>query len=396
MDLLAGLQAASNFGTGFVGGQQMNQQNTYTQQMQKLALQNQETTNQNNQQILNDNKTNAEAMASQFSPSIMSPTGGKIGTKGITPPQAPPQPQANPSDMAAKFQQVANLDFAKGDVNGGNAALKQSETLQMLATRQQSAAASSQLVALKTRAVAHSLVAQVMGNPAITTPEQFEAAKEQVLNDPRVPPNEKANIAKMQFSPQLVRNIRMAGMTSAQQAQQQARKVQEQQIAQHDADMENLQQQRINAMQAATKARAESAAKKAKEGGTVKVPSPNDITVAQGILTSQGLPADAAGTIAYDAMQIMASNRAISYEQAINMAIADAKKTGQFTTTAPTPPQGIERLNPWAKDTPGKTTFQGKGDTAQDPIPLKGLSKQDLIRGKYYVGTDGQVEQYNG
>lgn len=92
-----------------------------------------------------------------------------------------------------------------------------------------------------------------------------------------------------------------------------------------------------------------------------------------------------AKNVAAEAKAILRDNPALTWNQALQRALTESVKAGDWQTVAA---GGLFR----SRD---KTTFQGAGKSADTPLPLP-ANKQQMVPGKFYQNSKGQVGQWTG
>lgn len=442
MNILGGLQALGNFGEGYL---QSGRQNVMDQ-MNNLALQNAQLAFENNKRNLQQQQDLSDWAMQHFNagtapsaPAAMAgmanPAPGGVGPMPGVSGNMPTGQSRNPADF---MDQLAMHAASIGDLPQANQLWTNAVNYRTAEGMQQRTQSAVQLANLKRQQQSHAYVASVLGDPSINnSPDpqaEFQRRKFMILSDPMVTPQEAQNISRMQYSPGLVDQIRSAGMTSSQQAQDQIRQMQLQERTQHDQATE--QQARVQASLRAAQIAAEEkhwqtqhkvgAAQSAPTQSQLKEAAPIVASVIFGdqadnalrtnpafrgvdtYTSSQGRTTTDYNTlplmnIVSRARQLMSANRALSYAQAVHMAAMESKNNGDWQTTTTSTPTAFGSMEKLIGVTPGPehvTTSQetkyvaGKPGTKDNPLPLP-TSRKDLKKGMYYV-KDGQVEQYNG
>ena len=374
MNLLSGLEAAANFGQGYLGGQQQAKTNQYTDTLRQLSLEN--ATQQNQQNALG---LQHQAALAQASKALATGNQGNLDPLNYT-------------------LQLAKAAAADGDVVGAEQYYTQAANLQTAQIAQQQKVAATQEGDLKRQAQSYSYVASVLGDPSIQTPQEFHARQLQVLSSPLVTPDEKQNIAKMQFSPQLIQRVRAMGMTAAQQAQA---KLGQQKLAlqQQQNDVSNqLKAREVAASELRARATAEHLATVGKTGGSPAIPSKNDVMIAQPLVQQAyaenggdagSVPSTMMNDVAAQALQLVKANRGINYTQAVRQVLSRMQQSGQLA-------QGTQARTFLGFNTgTEKTAKYASGQTTQDPIPFTGQPQSSLLQGHYYNTNKGVLE-WNG
>lgn len=87
---------------------------------------------------------------------------------------------------------------------------------------------------------------------------------------------------------------------------------------------------------------------------------------------------------------IIADGKGLTFPEAIEQAVGEAELAGDFAILEPAE-DGFFGFG----SKPAKIGYKPKGKNAESAIPIRpGMSKADLIPGRYYKGADGTVEQY--
>lgn len=392
------LSAFANFGTGYLQGQQTQQQNQLMGQMNKLALGEQQLKYEQDQLSAQRQKDMSDDAIKAFSP-----------TSGITipgqpnpiPPAAMPgaaTPQPSPvegMDTAQKMDYLANNAAARGDLIGANELWTNAVNVrssQALAQQKQDAIKTAEL---NRQIKSHSFVAQLLGSA--TDAEDFQQKKFQAIGSGLMTPQEAQNIANMQYSPETVERIRQSGMSSSQQAQAQLRQMEFEEKQRNEA----MNQERKDRDQARKDLHEQQweqhQTKQAKAGAVAKAPSKADLTAADAATKLAFGDAEvdedsdefklARSNIASRAQQLVAGNKAITYQQAVSMAAQEAKDSGEIGSKE-------QKTGLFGMQTKKVGTFAEKGNVEANPLPLPKHVK-DLIPGKWYSGANGKVEQWN-
>ncbi len=400
MNLDAGLMALANFGTGY----QQGQRNAVSYQMNKISLANALQQQQENQRNMDLQRLESDHMIKSFLPKIAGPAQPGQPSNGSTQPQNNQMPGQNTGPKFGTpewFMQQGQYAASIGDMphamematNGINATLAQYTQAQK--------ASAIQSAELKRQTESYQNVANILGDPNINNApnpaQEFHRRLLAVLSDPNVSPEEKRNLQGLQYSPQVVGNIAQMGMTASQKASQQLRQLQLQQQQQHDQAMENISRQKVLAATAHWAAQEHDKATAAKIGKGGQAITSNEhmmaVPVVQQVMGPSFKEGDpdtelAINTIASRAKQMVntpGSN--LSYSQALQIAAQAAKQKGEFK------PATVPAQHFWQHDQKGME-FSNTEGTQDNPIPLEGITKGDLVPGKWYI-KDGKVEQYN-
>ncbi len=407
MDLMAGLRAGANFGTGFENAQAQAQNNQYTQQMQALALQNAKQTTEQNAQNASYAQQESDyaktlSQMSSFNPVVRDPQSRQpIG-------QAPQQPaQPSPDQQAKQQQQFYSQMAAKatqlGDISRAAQFSTMAMNIQTEQVKQQQLQATAQESELKRQAMSHSAIAQVFSG--VQDEQSFEQKQQEVLSNPALmmTPQEKQHFAALKYSPQLVQQITMGGMTSAQQAASKLSMLRfnSQQRYQQARLEQEAQKTHLEALR--TAADISSKVTKEKVGAVEKAPSKEQLSMVDPSLqtimfgkpltgevpdpnsTTGGSMLDprlmtstyiqARQNITARAQQMVQNNRGLSFPQAVDMAVQEAKVNGQLVPEKPLPDH---------TQMPGY--YAHSGNTKETAIPFHaGIPKEDLIPDKVYT-----------
>jgi hypothetical protein len=406
-DAAQALSAIAYGGNGYYQGFNSAQDNNYRHAMQQMQAQDASYDLQAKRRQQQYAQQLSDSAMHYFQPQVPPIPGSQ--PQGDANGQPPQGNQANPADMATKFDSMANDALARGDVVGGGQALSMATNLRSEQLAQQQKQSAIQSSTLKSDIQDLQYVAQVF-NGTQNDPAAFEAAKMQVLSNPDISLRERQNIAQLQYSPGMVDQIVQHGMTVAQSKQDQLRQLEQQQRAAHERFIEQNDTAKLNLEKARFAAQQQKAATGGKVGA-VKVPTANDLNNAtQATKDVMGPNVDtdsedfknAQQSIAARGLQLMSQNRGMNADQAFAQAAQEAKASGELSTVSiPQKYQGIlGKLPSWMGNTPAstKTTFKEKGDTKQSAIPLsKGLEPVDgkfyTHNGKIYQGQGGKLIQ---
>jgi hypothetical protein len=420
MNLMGGLEALANFGTGYNTGQQQSIDRGYQNQMNAVAVDTAQTQNEQMHSAL-DKQSQLNDMAMKlFSPATSDPLnpGKPAGPGGA--PQGPGGPgasadQSMPNGPSAagqatdisspvdKLNALATKAAGIGDLASANQLWTNASNMATNQFKQQQEQAATQVAQVKATIASHGFVAQTMG--AATNAAEWQQAKMAVLSSPIVPQNEKENLARMPYSPQGADMIRRTGMTSAQQGTEQLKQLEFQEKQRQDAYKDMLDTSRKDSQNAYDQARIEHLKNQNKVGAAGKGPSRDEVAAASSFVKDQMGPnvdtsspnfQQAVQSIAARAKQIANTNRAITYPQAVQQATDEAQKNHEFTQ-AITPQATILSMKiPGTGGEVDKTrkTFSPQGTTKDSAMDLP-ASRADLIPGKWYKSADGRVEQYN-
>lgn len=397
MDLSSAISAGANAGTGYLAGQQQAKDNAFRNQLNSLAIQNQTLQNQQQEIGIKQQQAMSDAAMAAFSPTAPSvsptPPATLPGGAPTDISQLGQQPQQQ-EDFGDKLDGLAQKAFSVGDLVHGNQLMTNAANYRESKYKQQQTQAATDLAEARRQQISHSLVAQTLG--AAQDEAEWDQAKMEVLTSPWTTPEEKKNLANLAYSPEVVDRINRAGMNSSQQAQAKMKQL-ELEEKQRNNDLNQSRrdrdESRKDAHEAAWQAH-QDAVKKV--GAESKAPSKQGLHAAGVALKGVAPEMDedsndfmrAQQSIASRAQQIVAGNKAINFDQAVNMAASEAQKSGEINT-AKTPDT---RVSIFGHGIPGtgkapedKVTFKAKGNTAQEAIPLaKDMKESDLINGRFY------------
>lgn len=417
MNLLGGLEAAANFGTGYNTGQQQATDRNYQNQMNAVSVDNATTQNQQMHDALDKQAQLNDYAMKLFSPAVSDPLnpgkppgpggalqgpGGPGATADPTQPNGPSVAgqATDTSTPVDKLNALATKAAGIGDLATANQLWTNATNMATDKFKQQQEQAATQSAQIKSQIAAHGFVAQTLG--ASTSPAEFQQNKMAVLASTLVPANEKANIANMQYSPQLVDMIRRTGMNSVQQGTEQLKQLEFQEKQRQDSLTNDLKESRIASQNAYDDARIAHVTTQAKVGAASKGPTTQELGLAQSLVKEQlgdnvdtKSPAfvQASASIAARAKQIVQTNRALTYPQAVQQATEEANKAGDFTQAEDTRSTilGMKIPGTGAVKPAG---YSGQGQTQASAMPLPN-DKSKLVPGRWYKAPDGRTEQYN-
>ena len=391
MDIMGGLMAGANYGTGYFQGRQQATNEGFQNALNGLIVQ--KAQNQANQERMLQDK-----MMQLFQPTVTNPLNGQPLSGAPAGNQAPPAP--DPQELASKLMQGAKYALSIGDIEQGNQLATNAINLTSAVGRQQQMAAATQEAELQRKIKSHALVAQTLG--AAQNEQQFDNAKLAILSDPSTSPEEAQNIARLQYSPDTVRQIRLSGMNSAQQAQSQLAQLRQTEQERHNQQLEQADAIRNQIAQRRLQAQEQHWKDMGKVGAVGKAPSKTEIATATPVVVSALYPdgnydpqdmglRQTINDVASRAKQIVSNNRAVTYPEAVQMALGQMQKSGAIQVK-PAETWHLTQPSTWGTSTtPAKV--ETLGNSQENPIPLKGKSKADLIPGKWYE-LNGKVEQY--
>lgn len=404
--LASALMAGANFGTGYLQGQQQDQQNQYARKMQALAIDDAALNFKQKQLSVQQQQNLSDRAMELFNPMV--PGGGlnappvmqgqQPPTGGPTPPgQVPPADlsqvgQQQSIDPVEKLDQLASSVAGTGDIVHASELWTQAANLRAAKVEAQAKQSATQLADLKRQQIGHSLVAQTMG--AATDENSWNAAKMQVLSSPWTSPEEAKNLANLPYSPDIVQRLRDTGMTSAQQAKAKMDELEQAERERHNRALEEA-RERSNTIRDEHNKATEQQKVKQEKVGAAKAPTEAELATATAA-TKDAMGGDTVDTtdpdflrarasIASRAAQIVRDNKAVTYAQATNMAAAEAKKNGEFTQVI------VPGEHFWDSDTT-KQSFKPKGDTPETAMQFTGQAKSELVPGKFYQTANGLMQ----
>ena len=420
MNLLGGLEAATNFGTGFNTGQQQATNQGYQNRVNAVATDTAETQNQQMHDAL-DKQSQINDMAMKlWSPATSNPLnpgqpggqggppqgpGGVAGAAGPSTPNGPSvagqaTDQSSPID---KMNQLASFAAGKGDLAQANQLWTNATNMATDKFKQQQEQAATQTAQIKGTIASHGFVAQTIG--AATNRAEFQQAKMAVLSSPLVPQNEKANIANMQYSPQLVDMVRRTGMNSVQQGTEELKQLQLQEKQRQDDLTNDLKASRVAPQNAYDDARIAHTTAQAKVGAVTKGPTKAEQATADLFVRQQmgsnidpNSPAfkQASASIAARAKQIVGTNRAITYPQALQQATEEANRAGDFTQAEDTRSTIAGVKIPFTGEVK-PAGYSGQGQTRDTALPMPPATpegRKKMVPGRWYL-LNGVPTQYN-
>lgn len=414
MNLLGGLEAAANFGTGYNTGQQKATDLGYQNQMNAVSVDNATTQNQQMHDALDKQAAINDHMMKLWNPPVSDPLnpgkpaqpgGAPQGPGGVAGPTAPNNPSVagqmtDASSDMDKMMDMGRFAAGRGDAVTANQWFTNATNMATDKFKQQQEQAATQTAQIKANIASHGFVANQLG--AAQSPAEWQMAKMAVLTSPVVPQNEKDNITKMQYSPQLVDMIRRTGMNSVQQGTEQLKQLQLQEKQRQDDLQNDLKESRIASQNAYDDARIAHITTQAKVGAANKGPSRDEVAAASSFVKGQmGANVDTASpnfqqavqTIAARAKQIVQTNRALTYPQAVQQATEEANRAGDFTQAEDTRSTVAGVKIPFTGEVK-PAGYSGQGQTQASAMPLPN-DKSKLVPGRWYKAPDGRTEQYN-
>lgn len=393
MNIGAGLMAGANFASGFQQGQQQRLQ----ENMQQLAFQNAQLQEQQN--ALNMKRAQAEAdySMSLFTTGIKDPvTGQTIGGNDISPQQ---YSQAMGRFAATNRDPAGAMQYF---TQGANFQSNQ-EQQQLRAAQVQAANAKRHAQQAKDGA---DLAAALPDSPRSL--QQWKA--QMIAEHPDLTPEERQNIASIQYQPGVLDRIAHTGMSAYQQFQLKDAQAWAQQEAAHQQQQNQLARARLQEQQRHDQV----VESQKKNGGDKPFPHPTPAMTDQAYaalgqaigqkvtLDSNNNPSfgdaqfnNAAQDIAEQAAALAGQNHALTYRDALSQIIQSYKTSGMLPQT-PNAPGLMDRAADLVgiHTNPGtSTSFKDLGTSVQNAIPAK--KGMTFIPGKIYV-LNGEYGRFNG
>lgn len=394
MNIGAGLMAGANFASGYQQGQQQRLQ----ENMQQLAFQNAQLQEQQN--ALNMKRAQAESdyAMSLFNPTVQNPVNGQTigGNDQIDPRQ----------QLQDRMYKMANFAGSQGDVSGMGQYATAGSNMQAAQEQQQIRAAQVQA----DNAKRHAQQAKDGADLAATLPDSPQSLQQwkaqMIAEHPDLTPEERQNIASIQYQPGVLDRIAHTGMSAYQQFQLKDAQAKAQQEAAHQQQQNQLAQARLQEQQ-----RHDRFVENAKKNGgdkPLKQPTAamtDQAYAALGQAIGQGVNSNgqfkdaqfnsAAQDIAEQAAALAQRNPALTYRDAINQIIQSYKASGMLPQQ-PNAPGIMDRAADLVgiHTNPGtSTSFKDMGTSVQNAIPAK--KGMTFIPGKIYV-LKGEYGRFNG
>lgn len=396
MNLLGGLQAGANFGTGFLQGQQTDTQNTAMNKMNQLALQDaqlkqdQEKLSAQQQQALSDKAMELSIQSGGTSPNRQGP------------PVAPVDPAQNINNLIQTNTELAKTALSKGDIAHFSQLSTNVVNLQTAQFEQAQKQSAIQVAEMKRQQMHYGLAAQYAGSVE-DSPEGFNQWKMAMLSDPTASPEERQNIANMPYHPGILDKIKEAGLTASQQA---TAKLKEQEMLEKKRvdDLQESHRERQDLERTAHDRAIEQAKKvQTKVGAASRAPTETQLDNVTQVVKDNMPGVDVSGSefdqarrsVASRAAQIVQGNRAVTFTQAAAMAADEAKKNGEFEkVTSPDTHAKIfgHNIPLTGQSAVTKTSFKEKGAIPDEAIPFTGQAKSELVPGKFYKTANGTMQ----
>lgn len=427
-NLMGGLEALANAGTGFIQGRNQAQNQQYQQQIQQLALHNQQQASmQNDMKIKNQQSMSDDAMA--LSAGIIKPS-TMPGQTSSSPEDTQPTPQMS---MADKFSKLSEGALARGDLDGASQAYTLSVNANNDLITQQEHQAATQLTDLK----AKQLETQQVGQSAmgVTDQSSYSAWRLAGMSDSNNSPGLQQMFKGLpeQYNPAVVSHIANGAFTAEQKVKLDMEHLKTESYinrqsvqSQNETARTRLDAQRTGAYVAhqerLTKVGGD-------EGAKVGTPTLADLKVAapivantlypddpdaldnQSVLQGPGMHFDKnnnpvrdfsapiISTIVSRTKQAVANNRSLNYNQELIHQTQLAKENGELQSNTVAGKPGTTVLGHTFGGTPDTTTesFNPGGKGSKDkPIPITaGMHVKDMKKGAWY-SKNGKVEQWTG
>lgn len=394
MNIGAGLMAGANFASGYQQGQQQRLQ----QNMEQLAFQNAQLQYQQNQLNMKRAQAESDYAMSLFNPTVKNPVNGQtIGGND----QVDPQQQ-----LRDRMFKMANFAGSQGDVSGMGQYAAAGSNMQAAQEQQQVRAAQVQAANAKR----HAQQAKDGADLAAALPDSPQSLQQwkaqMIAEHPDLTPEERQNIASIQYQPGVLDRIAHTGMSAYQQFQLKDAQAKAQQEDAHQQQQNQLAQARLQEQQRHD--RFEENAKKNGGDKPFKLPTAamtDQAYAALGQAIGQGVDSNgqfkdaqfnsAAQDIAEQAAALAQRNPALTYRDAMTQIIQSYKTSGMLPQT-PNAPGIVDK----AADLVGihtnprtSTSFKNMGTSVQNAIPAK--KGMTFIPGKIYV-LNGEYGRFNG
>lgn len=422
MDIIGGLMAGANFGQGFFEGKDA----AVGSKMKRLAYQEAQLRAQQNQQAYERQQMLADKAMELFNPTgttssgqvpeqVSNPSAGEIAGIGTgqglagTPQKVgrmETPPQQAPQNTIEKMDALANFAAAQGDIGNASKLFTLANNLAVQDLNKKMKDISIDTGEYKRRQ-AHYKYASDLALRLPHNESGFNQWKMQMLSDPMASPEERQNVANMQYRDGIMDTIANAGMTASQQAAMKLRELNTHSIIErrnflnnkdrrtlaerrrHNIAMENRRttQRKVGAKPVTIKEQAITApivqsyiAEQTQGSGEIPTEKLQNITV----------------QVAGMAKQIAKNNTAVTYEQAVNIALQKLKENGLLDIETPEDTRHTLMGIPLGSAPTPTVELSNEGNTAQDPIPFTGQKRGELIQGRFYKNAKGVVAQWTG
>lgn len=405
MNFSGALMGAANASQGYLQGQQEAIDNRLRNQMNMLNLQ-----NANDQ--LAQQRQQRESQAAILDAMMMKSAGEPVSLSAgqAKPQQTPQDPGQVLETQAQALDKGMQAALATGNFDAYSKLLNGYTNVQSQLTNMQEKQAAITTSTLKAQEQEYSTIARLF--QGVTNEQEYNDAMRQVLNDPSIPQQSKANLSMMPYSPARVQLIVSRGLSAADNARAQMTAQEQAERVRHNNQTEAETKRRDNFNMAARAAEINQKTNANKAGAKVTAPSSNDIALASSYIKNNlQLTGDMSenenfkqgvNTVASIAKQLMSRNQAYSYPAALAMATQMAKENGQLNVQD-TPSQPKTFMGIQYGTTPEQKTMEAagtKGTLSNNPLPLPhGATAQDLMPGMWYqYQKDGKtkVGQWDG
>jgi len=376
-NLMSGLMAGANFGTGFFSGQDQQQQ--AMAQRQQMALQGQQAAMVMlmNRMKLQDEQRNLGFQQDE----------GAYARQLATDPDTADLPMDQKLDLLtknalSKGDLVRANEFAVNATNFRNAQVLQDQKKQAISRGM-----------MESQQKLHQYMGSELAAAAEEGPEAFEQARMLALFSGHGTPEDQQRLANLQWQPGLADKLRLGAMTSRQQAQT---LLEQQRLQQTKKNQDLLERNReIRQQLNAQKLRdaEDLTATKAKAGGGQKAPTQNELDQTIPLLKDSGLDpkspdfSQAQQALVSTKKALQKANPNLPDAQALQQAAAMVGKQDVQTLTVP-------KSGFFGSETT-KKVYKMAGATPKDPIPYTG-DKASLIPGRYYTTGSHGVVQFTG
>ena len=393
----AGLQALANFGTGYMQenrNQQQDQSNQVALQSAQLDLQQRQLQAQQQQQMSDD------AIKQSIQQQQQAPKPGQQSQQGQQPPQV---------DQVGQLQQLAQTEMSKGNLVGAGQLQSQAANLGNAQMAEQQKKATLQAANLTASIKGMQYASQLFAG--VTDQQAYSAAKAQGMSNSDILPEGRNHIANLpdKYDPNIVSQLVHSGMSAVQQqtaqlnqlkfsSEQQSRSFRDGLAAQHEklyaaktvADIahQTTQKKAGAAAQVPTATMLKELAPIAADvlGVTQSDPNlmgPNSTAPAPGSNAAPKIDYNTPALIGIASHVKQLMTNGMPFDTAARQATEQAVKDGQLQQSD-------------LKDGKKSYTYHtsGSGASEDNPIPLHGLTKGHLVKGKWYKSVDGRVQQY--
>lgn len=406
MNFTGALMGAANASQGYLEGQQTATDNRLRNQLNALNI-------QNTEDQLVQQRQQRESQSAIIDAMMMNSAGQPVSL-GAGSPQRLQQPPQNPNQVLEQQGQALSRGMdaalATGNFDAYSKLLNGYTNIQSQLTSQQEKQSAITLSGLKAQQQEYETVARLF--QGVTNEQEYNAAMQQVLNDPNIPQQSKINLSQIPYSQGRVQLIVSRGLSAAENAKAQMQTQEQAERVRHNQQQEAEARRRDNFTFAARVAEIQSKTSGNKTGAKITAPTSNDIKLASSYVKNNlGLTGNtstnenfeqAVNTVASIAKQLMARNQAYSYPSALAMATQVAKDNGQLNIKD-TPSQPKTFMGIPYGTTPEQKTIEAagnKGTTSGNPLPLPhGATADTLMPGMWYQYTKGgksKVGQWDG